>query len=197
MKIRDSGQWRDVRRFFLHHDGGWRLVQQGFVREGGQWQRFFMNHGEPFAFSGTFASNMDGWAGDFTRTTTSAAVRTSPGGVMTAAAASSGVFGDSIFYTIPRELVHGMRVTIKYWHRRASGTTGTYRTIGSLSGQVDPLPGSQDVSSTAWRQFAAYRDFPNGYPSDVDARIYSERSGSVRMYFDDWEITGVPIPWRE
>lgn len=166
------------------------------------WKQVFLRSAPSFSFSGTFASDMDGWysAAPWGRTTTSAAVRTSPGGMQSPASVVTGSdtlqIANSLNFDLPP--VYGLRVVFKCWHKRASGSSGTYRTFAQIGGQTEPLPPQETLSinpTTAWSEYMAYRDFPPNYTSSIAMRLCNERSGTIRLYYDDWSIEGFPIPY--
>lgn len=127
----------------------------------------------PFSYSGTFSSDLDGWAGTMTRSGTN--VRTSPGSMGSASAAYAE-------YTIPKETCGGLTISASIWHRTTANTTRTlsYK-IGS--GSFVTLATVSDKSGT-------YAQLSGGFdnPGDDDIIIRAECTGSSN--FDDWEISG-------
>ncbi len=128
----------------------------------------------PFALSGTFASDLEGWVGS--ASWTSSNTRTSPG--------AADVFNGYAEFLVPAAFCAGQRISASIWHRYGTGSGN--RSFSSKIGAGSWITiGASTATSGGYAQFSG--SFSN--PGNNDVTLRFESSG--RAYWDDWAILGV------
>lgn len=131
----------------------------------------------PFSLSGTFASDLEGWAGSNVSRNTGG-TRTSPGSLYINNA--SGGYAE---YTVLAAICGGLTITASIWvnDNKEGSTRSLLYKIAS---------GSWVTISTSGISSAVYENFSGSFNVGED-NITIRIESNVRTYWDDWVISGI------
>jgi hypothetical protein len=171
MQIKDADVWK-ASKPWVRDAGVWKAVQKGWVKDAGVWKPFYSAGPDPFYLSGTWATNLEGWAGTLSWTSTS---RTAPGALRGAG---------EVTYTLPAEMCGGLIVKPSVWGSFGGGS-GPWRYLHYRIG-TGPFVQLGSASAGSWVLMSG--SFLAPPSSNVTIRISSDGGNN---YFDDWIIEGV------
>ena len=141
------------------------------------------NKKPPFNYSGTFASDADGWTVGSNTARSTSNPRTSPGALYMGGLNTT---KNSAEYTLDKSVCGGLTITPSIWHRGASAGISVTRTLSYKIGA-----GSYVTLATVTDTSAAYAELTGSFdnPGNDDVTIRIE--ASYQSYWDDWSISGI------